>query len=282
MTSSNISVETEKKLQLIKNKTKNTSNRKTKNYTQNLELLVKKQRKQLHEAERLAAIGQTAGMVGHDIRNPLQAIVSELFLVRNETKEMPECQAKEALDESILFIEEQIDYINKIVSDLQDYARPLTPELNEINFNEVIEASIETIPIPENVQVIIQTKNQLAKIKLDPALLKRILVNLLTNSIQAMPKGGKITIKAYAEACKEIITVEDTGVGIPNEIKPKIFQPLVTTKSKGQGLGLAVAKRLVEVQGGKISFESERGKGTIFILEFPLNSQGRKLSLLDF
>ena len=255
---------------------------KLENYAQNLERLVKKQTKQLKDAERLAAIGQTAGMVGHDIRNPLQAIIGEIYLAKVDSEKLPESRAKTAMHESISFIEGQIDYINKIVSDLQDYARPLKPELNEININETIDDSIATISIPNGVHVSVQYDNQLERLHLDPVLLKRIMVNLITNSMQAMPKGGKLTIKAFAQANKAFVTVEDTGVGIPNEIKPKIFQPLMTTKSKGQGFGLAVAKRLVEAQDGTISFESEKGMGTKFTLEFPLSTNGRNRNLLDF
>ena len=251
-------------------------------YTQTLEQIVKRQKKQLKEAERLAAIGQTAGMVGHDIRNPLQAIIGELFLAKSETKEMPPSKAKDTMCESISFIEEQLNYINKIVSDLQDYARPLKPDFNEIKVIETIEGSIATIQIPRNIHLTVQSDKLLPKLKLDPLLLKRVMVNLITNSVQAMPNGGKLVIKAFTEASKAVITVEDTGVGIPNEIRHKIFQPLMTTKSKGQGFGLAVAKRLVEVQNGTISFESERGVGTKFTITFSLTTSGRNLSLLDF
>ncbi len=251
-------------------------------YTENLEQLVKRQKKQLKEAERLAAIGQTAGMVGHDIRNPLQAIISELYLAKGEIDKIPPCEAKNYMHESIGFIEEQLNYINKIVSDLQDYARPLKPELNEVNLAETIEGSIATIAIPQNIHLTVQADKQLPKLKLDPLLLKRVMVNLINNSVQAMPNGGKLTIKASIEASKAVIEIEDTGVGIPNEIRHKIFQPLMTTKSKGQGFGLAVAKRLVEAQNGKIVFESERGVGTKFTLTFPLLSPGRNLNLLDF
>jgi signal transduction histidine kinase len=251
-------------------------------YTENLEQLVKRQKKQLKEAERLAAIGQTAGMVGHDIRNPLQAIISELYLAKGEIDKMPPCEAKNYMYESIGFIEEQLNYINKIVSDLQDYARPLKPELNEVNLAETIEGSIATISIPSKIHLTAQADKQLPKLKLDPLLLKRIMVNLITNSVQAMPNGGKLTIKAFIDVNKAVITIEDTGVGIPNEIRHKIFQPLMTTKSKGQGFGLAVAKRLVEAQNGNIVFESERGVGTKFTLTFPLLSPGRNLNLLDF
>ncbi len=82
---------------------------------------------------------------------------------------------------------------------------------------------------------------------------------------------GKIIIKAFNKDTKAYITVEDTGTGIPDEIKPKIFQPLMTTKSKGQGFGLAVVKRLVEAQGGTITFESQQGKGTTFIIQLPIH-----------
>jgi PAS domain S-box-containing protein len=251
-------------------------------YTQNLEQLVKKQTRQLKDAERLAAIGQTAGMVGHDIRNPLQAIISELYLAKLEYVKLQEGPAKETMLQSVAFIEEQIDYINKIVSDLQDYAKPVKPDPKEINVSENIEGSIAMVAIPCNISVHVQVDRQISKLTLDPFLLKRVIVNLVTNSVQAMPNGGKLTIKAFAQDSKAKITVEDTGVGIPNDAKPKIFQPLITTKSKGQGFGLAVAKRLVEAQDGVISFESERGVGTKFVLEFPLGCNSRNHNLLDY
>ena len=243
---------------------------KLENYAQNLEHLVKKQTKQLKDAERLAAIGQTAGMVGHDIRNPLQAIISEIYLAEIESKTMPDGKAKEAIHQSIVFIEEQIDYINKIVSDLQDYAKQVKPELKEINVTEAIEGSLATISFPREIQVYVHVNRQLGHLWLDPFLLKRVIVNLVTNSVQAMPKGGKLTIKAFTESNKACITFEDTGVGIPDEIKPKIFQPLMTTKSKGQGFGLVVVKRLTEALGGAVAFKSQEGKGTTFIVRFPI------------
>jgi signal transduction histidine kinase len=255
---------------------------KIEDYTQLLEQLVKRQKKQLKEAERLATIGQTAGMVGHDIRNPLQAIICELYLTKMEIADMSNCKIKEAINDSIAFIEEQVNYINKIVSDLQDYARPLRPEFNETDINEIVQDSTSTITFPQNIHLIVQTDKQLPKIKLDSLMVKRVLVNLITNSVQAMPNGGKLTIKTHTDTSNIAVSIEDTGVGIPNEIKPKIFQPLMTTKSKGQGFGLAVAKRLVEAQNGAISFESEKGVGTKFTLSFPLTSSGKNLNLLDF
>lgn len=252
-----------------------------KEYTQNLELIVKRQRKMLKETERLAAIGQTAGMVGHDIRNPLQAIVSELFLAQDEIKNLPLSKEKNCLLESFIFIEEQLHYINKIVSDLQDYARPLNPEFLKLDLLEAISDSIVTISVPSNIHLTIVAENHFPKLNLDPSFLKRILVNLVTNSIQAMPDGGKLTIRTAVESGKAIITVEDTGVGIPSEIRSKIFQPLMTSKSKGQGFGLAVVKRLVEAQNGTVTFESEKDVGTRFIITF-LTSVTKNACLLNY
>lgn len=239
-------------------------------YAKNLEYLVDERTKQLKDAERLAAIGQTAGMIGHDIRNPLQAIAGELFLMKREIDSAADDQCREELKESLYSIQEQVDYINKIISDLQDYSRPLKPDLVDVNLCETIPKMLITVPLPDNIEAFAVCSKYLPTLKLDLTFLKRILVNLATNAIQAMPNGGTLTIRAFEKNGKVVISVEDTGTGISEDIKPKLFQPLMTTKSKGQGFGLAVVKRLVETQGGSIRFESEPDKGTKFIIEFPL------------
>jgi signal transduction histidine kinase len=103
----------------------------------------------------------------------------------------------------------------------------------------------------------------------DASYLKRILTNLISNATQAIENNGKITITASCQDGNAVISVADTGVGIPDESKDKIFTPLFTTKSKGQGFGLPVVKKLIESMGGIVSFESEKGKGAKFILNFP-------------
>ena len=182
----------------------------------------------------------------------------------------PDSQGKRDVQESLGAIQEQVDYMNKIISDLQDYARPLKPELVEVDLCSIIPQLVSTVNIPSNIQASAECDGNLQTIKVDLTFLKRILVNLATNAVQAMPDGGKLTIKAYQQHDGNVlITVTDTGVGIPDEVKPKIFQPLMTTKSKGQGFGLAVVKRLVEAQDGTIGFESKVGEGTRFIITFP-------------
>lgn len=242
-------------------------------YAKNLEKLVEERTKQLQDKERLATIGETAGMVGHDIRNPLQSIVSSMYLIKSDLDNLPESDAKIDSLEELNSILEQIKYVDKIVSDLQDYARPLRPELVEVDIKALVTSALSTLNVPDNVEASAVFDEKLPRLRTDPLLLKRVLLNLATNAIQAMPEGGKLTIKAQTNNAAQLqIIVEDTGVGIPEEIKPKLFTPLFITKSKGQGFGLAVCKRVIEAQGGTISFESQVGQGTKFIIHLPAQS----------
>ena len=227
------------------------------------------------ETKRLLTIGQTAGMVGHDIRNPLQSMMNDVYLLKDELTAMLECKTKEGVSESLNNIEKNIAYINKIVADLQDYARPLKLEVAEINIEILITNALASANFPGNVEVLACFDEKIPKVKIDPILLKRVVLNLITNAIQAMPEGGKLTIQTNlnTEPEKFAITIQDTGVGIPKDVQDKLFTPLFTTKSKGQGFGLAVVKRLVEAQGGTISFESQEGMGTKFTVKLPIQSK---------
>jgi signal transduction histidine kinase len=251
-------------------------------HAQNLEKLVEERTKKLQEAERLATIGQTAAMVGHDIRNPLQSIVAATYLLKDEVTSLPENQKKSVM-ENLDTIEEQSEYINKIVADLQDFARFITLKEDEIDLQLTIKNLLSKINIPKTIQVHTHIDKDLPKLKTDATCIKRILTNLIINSVQAMPNGGNLTIKAFQQAAEVFITVEDTGTGIPEDIKSKLFQPLVTTKSKGHGFGLAVCKRLVEALHGTITFESEEDKETKFTIKLPLKSNTSKTcSTSDF
>jgi len=225
--------------------------------------------RKLKDAERLAAIGATAGMVGHDIRNPLQAITGDVFLAKSELAGLPDTEEKKSILESLEETERNVDYINKIVSDLQDYTKTLRPVARETNLQKLINEMLAKNGVPKNVKVQVKVQKETLIIMADPDILKRIFGNLVTNAVQAMPDGGKLAIKAYKEANDSIITVEDTGVGIPQEAKDKLFTPLFTTKSKGQGFGLAVVKRMTDALGGTVTFESQQGKGTKFMIRLP-------------
>jgi len=237
-----------------------------------LEKIIEERTKQLKDSERLATIGQTAGMVGHDLRNPLQAVIGELYLARSEVESLPESELKSNLQESIQIIEEQAVYMDKIVSDLQAFVRPVKIDKQPINLKELVTVVLGSVVIPENINMNACMKPAFPQVKADPQLLKRVLINLVTNSVQAMPDGGKLTISAQVNSQGQaVVTVEDTGVGIPEKIKPQIFRPLFTTKPRGQGFGLAVCKRVIEAHGGFINFESQEGKGAKFTIQFPVS-----------
>ena len=238
-------------------------------YAANMESLAEERARKLRDSERLAAIGATAGMVGHDLRNPLQAVIGEVYLAKSELEEMPESKQKTVLKECVDAIAEQVNYMDKIVSDLQTFVKPVEFYKQEVNLKQLVMSVLAQISIPQSILTNLHIDSTLI-MNTDPQLLKRVLINLITNAVQAMPEGGNLDIKAQTNDIEHVeIVVEDTGTGIPDEIKPKIFTPLFTTKSKGQGFGLAACKRVIEAQGGTITFESQEGKGTKFILSLP-------------
>jgi PAS domain S-box-containing protein len=246
------------------------SEEKLEEYRNNLEILVEERTKQLKYSERLAAIGATAGMVGHDIRNPLQAITGDVYLAKTELASTPESEEKNNIQESLIEIEKNIDYINKIVQDLQDYARPLNPKTEEIDLKLIIADLLAKQRLPDNIELSFKVENKAEKICADSYYINRIMYNIVTNAVQAMPNGGRLTIHAFREPNDLVMTVKDTGVGIPKKIADKMFTLMFTTKSKGQGFGLPVVKRMTESLGGTVTFESQEGKGTTFTVRLPL------------
>jgi PAS domain S-box-containing protein len=236
---------------------------------ENLEKLVEERTRQLKNAERLATIGQTAGMVGHDIRNPLQGILGDLYLAKRDLASLQESEEKGSMRESLESIEQNILYINKIVADLQDYAKPLNPCTEETDLKLIIDELLKKNGLPENIKREVRVNSEAREVMVDPAYMRRILGNLIFNAVQAMPDGGKLKICAFREDQNVAITVGDTGVGISEEVKSRLFTPLFTTKSKGQGFGLAVVKRLTEALSGTVTFKSIEGKGTTFTIRLP-------------
>ncbi len=224
----------------------------------------------LENVARLIAIGKTANMVGHDIRNPLQVIVGDLFLLDADAASLGDGETKSSMQESINSIRENVQYINKIVLDLQDYSRPLTITKEKVNVKRIIEEVSSLLSIPDNIKIVVDVEKNFSEFICDSAILKRILTNLVYNAIQAMPNGGTLTIEAFYEKNHVIIFVKDTGVGIPEDVRSKLFTPMFTTKARGQGFGLVVVKRMIEALDGTVTFESEVGKGTKFKITLPM------------
>ena len=229
---------------------------------------------QLKIAQRMSTIRETAAMVGHDLRNPLQAIVYKLYLAEKATKDLAspysEVARKLGLEEVFKEVREDVKYMDKIVSDLQDYARPLQPETVETSIHTLLDDTFSTVMVPANVRVSREIDKDFPKLMIDPYLMRRTFTNLVNNAIQAMPEGGKLVIKTSRSEDYVSISFQDTGVGIPRENIDKIWSPLFTTRCKGTGLGLPTCERLVEVHNGEIRVESEVGKGSTFTVKLPL------------
>ena len=154
--------------------------------------------------------------------------------------------------------------------------RPLCPVAMETNLQSLIEDLAKKNGIPRQIKVGIKVPKDAGTIMTDPEIIRRVLSNLISNAVQAMPNGGKLNVSVARDADDTVIAVQDSGVGIPEEARPKLFSPLFTTKSKGQGFGLAVVKRMTEAFGGTVTFESEVGKGTRFIVRLPPPTRNKR------
>ncbi len=224
---------------------------------------------QWQSKERLEAIGETAAMVGHDIRNPLQAIESDLYLLRSDIAELSNEETQRVASVSLESLEKNVRYIGKIVRDLQDFAKRLEPVFQRTDFVALCNDVVSAEAVSSGCVVSCVAEKNAKKVFTDPVYLKRVLSNLVTNAAQAMPDGGRIEVHASLQNGNYVVSVTDGGVGIAEDVKARVFEPLFTTKAKGQGMGLAVAKRLTEALGGTLSFESEAGRGAVFTVQLP-------------
>ncbi len=249
--------------------------KKLEEYSEKLEQLVDERTEQLRQAqaklvrsERLAAIGELAAMVGHDLRNPLTSITGAAYYLK--TRHTPELGAKGK--EMLETIEKAILYSNKIVNDLLEYSRDLKLELTETTPKELLKNALSLIEVPEAIRLVDATENKPA-FKADAEKIRRVFVNLIRNAFDAMPNGGTLTVKSRKVKGNLEMSFKDTGTGMSNETLLKLEGgvPLFTTKAKGMGFGVPICKRIAEAHGGKLSVESNVGKGTVITLTVPVN-----------
>jgi PAS domain S-box-containing protein len=250
----------------------NDANAQIQDYASKLEVKVVERTRELIDAqnkllkaERLAAIGQLAGMVGHDLRNPLTGIAGATYYLKTKYGSKMEEKGKEMLR----IIEKDIEYSNKIISDLLDYSKELHLEFTESTVDSIVKEAVAQVKVPKNVKISNLTQDALT-IKVDKEKMKRVFVNIIKNAIDAMPKGGALKITCKALDGNVEIAFRDTGEGIKKDIMEKLWSPFFTTKAKGMGLGLPICKRIIEAHGGKISVESKLDKGTTFTITFPV------------
>jgi signal transduction histidine kinase len=217
----------------------------------------------LVKSQRLAAIGETAAKVGHDLRNPLQSIAGALYLLRKESL------TTEERNEMLQVIENALNYSEAIIRDLSDYSAEIKLKLTPTTPKLITRDAIQAVKVPLNVRVAGLSDDQ-PSLEVDPDRMRRVFINLIQNAIDAMPQGGTLTISSKKSNDEAEITISDTGSGMPEKVMENLWKPFQTTKSKGMGLGLAICKRIVDAHGGIISVESKAGEGTTFTLRLPI------------
>jgi len=226
-----------------------------------LEKKVELKTEQLIKSEKMAIIGELTSCLAHDFRNPISVIKAAHEIM----KEKPKMDVEKRLQYNAR-IDRSIQRIIHLVNDVLGYVRVSDLELNETGLLSLIESSIDSIDIPQQVKIIIPSND--CQIRCDFRKLEAVFANLLTNSIQAIGGEGEIEVRLSEEDDSIKIEIEDDGPGITKSILSKIFDPLFTTKNKGTGLGLAICKTIIEQHDGKISVESNP---TTFTINLPKN-----------
>jgi signal transduction histidine kinase len=238
----------------------------------------------MKERDRLAALGEMAAGLAHEIRNPLGAI-------KGAAQYLDPAALREGDAEILQIIVEEVNRLDGVVAQFLDYSKPIpergSDKLAASDLNDVLARTFKLVEpsLPANVRLELDLEPQLPPVLADAEQLKQVFINLALNALQAMPDGGRLTVstrrprqplelglsEAMPRYAAETVEVRfsDTGAGIPEDARDRIFIPFYTTKSKGTGLGLAITQRIVKAHGGSIEVQSRLGEGSEFILRFP-------------
>jgi len=229
---------------------------------------LKKAEERLTLAERLSSLGELTAGVAHELRNPLAGIKINTQILSRK-KDLPEMEKK-----LLKSTEEGIEKIQKIVDDMLHFAKPKASHFKEEEINEVVEKSLSILQTKlkkGNISSVFERAQGLPKVRIDIHQIQQGLINLMLNSIQAMEKGGTLTIRTFLEHENGVgVEVKDTGVGIPKAHLKKIFDPFFTTKSEGTGLGLSITLKILEKHEATIEVTSQEKKGSTFTIHFPV------------
>jgi two-component system sensor histidine kinase HydH len=229
--------------------------------------------KQIMQAEKMAAIGELAAGIAHEIRNPLGIISGSAETVRKHAD-------RKIREEMINYILEESKRINRLIGTFLDFARTKEPKLVSCDLREVLEKTLLLLSPQANtlgVEIKKEIPQKLLQVSIDPDQMRQAFTNLGVNALEAMPQGGvlKVTVLENAKG-KIMLRFSDTGKGIPKEVQAKVFDPFFTTKEGGTGLGLSIVHRIITQHGGDISVEGEEGRGSIFTISLPLEREVRR------
>jgi PAS domain S-box-containing protein len=227
----------------------------------------------LMRKERLAVLGRLAGGVAHQIRNPLGSIKNAAYILDRRVREaeppaFSQPQVKAEVSHAIEIIHDEVQRANQIITDLLDYARNRVPVRRPTSIGYVVEQALGAQSVPTNVTVVRRVP-ELPSIAVDADQLQGALYNVLRNAIEAMPEGGTLTIDAELRGHFVVVRIADTGTGIPIDVRSRLFEPLITTKPLGLGLGLVTARTLIEGQNGTITCTRSDERGACFEISLP-------------
>ena len=227
---------------------------------------LEQQQEQLIRSDRLATVGELAAGLAHELRNPLAGISGVLRVLASQ---LPLEDTTRAL---LTDVQAQTARMDKTLTDLLQHARPAAPAMVGLDINGLLEQSLRFLP-RGNIEIVRQFDESLPALPADSSLLHQAFLNVMVNARQAMPRGGRLTLRTQLDETdgRTIhVLISDTGVGIAPEHLGRVFQPFFTTKTRGTGLGLAIAARVVAQHGGRIAVESEPGRGTTFTIALPV------------
>jgi len=235
---------------------------------------LKELQEELSIAEREAAWKEMAQQVAHEIKNPLtpmklnvQHLERQLSSDSHDTE-----QLKRKIRKITANLIEQIKTLNNIASDFSKFSKPIEEEFTRVEVNQVLESVIDLYQHDNKIEICTELSEHTLSVHGVADELRRVFINLVKNSYEAMDGGGHLNVRSYQNRDSVFVEIEDDGEGIAEEDKSKIFVPNFSTKSSGTGLGLAICKKIIEAHDGSISFASIKGKGTTFIIKLPANS----------
>lgn len=212
--------------------------------------------------ERLATFGQLVGSIGHELRNPLGVIESSLYILRGRIEDE---RSRKHMDR----IGEQLGIANRIISDLLDMIRDRPLDLVEVRLGSLVGEVIDAVRRPPGARVVVEGFDELPAIVADASKLRQALLNLVENAIQAIGESGEVRLRGEIQGGELCVVVEDTGPGVDPLIRGRLFEPLITTKAKGIGLGLPLVRRIVEQHGGAVAYEAPPEGGARFVIRLP-------------
>lgn len=214
--------------------------------------------------ERLSTFGQLVGSIGHELRNPLGVIESSLYILGGRAQD-------ERAQKHLSRIGEQVGIANQIVSDLLDMIRDRPLDRGDVRLQALFDSALEALPRPPGVRIVLEGISELPVIEGDAGKLRQVIMNLLDNAVHAVGPEGEVSVGGQVDGAVVALAFEDTGPGVDPAIRARLFEPLITTKAKGIGLGLPLVRRILERHGGSIGYEPQPGGGGArFVVRLPI------------